>query len=419
MHRPGYAAAAAVLFLASAREARAASAIGQVAQEIARSMGSIPQGSLIVASPIASDVPMTKGDDVALRVANVLAGKLPGQARAHDRPLTPAGAHGAAKGKPAVVFLRVEIAHGELRVTADAFPVVSNAWDRVRLPPPAPIAHAFASVPIDAEIRAAMPPIPLEQATLHKAKHEEGDVLAAACGDIDGDGNVEIALVSREKVSLGHLRHGKFAVFKSQPWASIAPRVPIALREPLAGAFIARGEGLLVGTSDRKPMVLDVDLKPREPLLGIPLPGTREGCAMIDPGASAFAGPISACRGPADDRPTVAEPGVKYFDAASLAEGFVLVREPGGKLHPNDPKKTIEGAGAQIAVADLDLDGAPEIVSSVNGDPDMLAISAADGRVRLQFPAPAGIRAVCTCPPEEKGVPGVIAVVGDEVWLVR
>jgi hypothetical protein len=150
--------------LVAGPSAQAASAITNVTLEVAKGLGSIPPGSLVVASPIASDVPATKADEIALRIASVLAGKLPGQARAHSQALTLSGAHAAAKGKPAVVFLRLEIARGELRVTADAIPVVANGWDRIRLPPPPPIAHAFSSAPIDAEIRGALTPIPLEQA---------------------------------------------------------------------------------------------------------------------------------------------------------------------------------------------------------------------------------------------------------------
>jgi hypothetical protein len=38
---------------------------------------------------------------------------------------------------------------------------------------------------------------------------------------------------------------------------------------------------------------------------------------------------------------------------------------------------------------------------------------------RLRLPAKEGVRAVAVCPPEDKGVPAVVAVVGGEVWLVR
>lgn len=399
-----------VLFIAS--EARAASAIAEVAQELGKGAAQVPAGGVVVAAPIVSDVPMNKGDELALRVASVLAGKL--RASASDKALTLAGAHAAAKGKPAVVFVRVEIARGELRATLDAFPVIANGWDRVRLPPPAPIAHAFASAPIDAEVRALMPPIPLEQATAHKAKHEEGEVLAAACGSLDG--SLAVALVSRERVALGRLRQGKFVVIKSAPWSALSARAPVPLREPLAGASF-EGE-LLVGTTDRAPVALDAELKPRGAITGIPI-GIGL-CARADATAFTSVGP---CRGEG-----ALDLGLKRFDAAAMADvtdargqtqrAFAL-REPSGKLHTSDPKRALEGAGAEVAVADLDLDGTAEIVSSASGDPDAITVTSQGGRVRLKLAAPAGVRALCACPPEEHGAPGVIAVVGDEVWLVR
>ena len=406
--------------------ADAASAITNVTQEVAKGLGSIPAGSLVVASPLTSDVAATKGDEIALRIASVLAGKLPGQARAHSQALTLSGAHAAAKGKPAVVFLRLEIARGELRVTADAIPVVANGWDRIRLPPPPPLAHTFASAPIDAEIRGALTPIPLEQAQVIKAKHDEGEVLAAACGDIDGDGSVELALVSVAKVSIGRFRKGRFAVTKSAPWSALSARAPVTMREPLAGASIVRGVGLIVATTDRLPVFLDADLKPREPARG--LPASDRACAAFDYPSSGLTGALFPCTGAAKE-PSWDVP-VKKYDAVALAEivdaqgktaNVVAAREPGGKLTiKNDgQKRTLDGAGAQIVIADLDLDGTPEIVTSSNADGDVLTVSALDGKQRLKFPAPAGIRAVCTCPPEERGLPAVIAIVGDEVWLVR
>jgi hypothetical protein len=40
-------------------------------------------------------------------------------------------------------------------------------------------------------------------------------------------------------------------------------------------------------------------------------------------------------------------------------------------------------------------------------------------RERLRLPAPGGVRALAACPPEEHGEPSLVAVVGDEIWLVR
>lgn len=413
------------VWLAAEGSANGASAITTITQEVAKGLGTLPAGSLVVASPIASDVPATKTDEIALRIANILAGKLPGQARAHTLPLGLAAAHAAAKGKPALVFVRLEIARGELRATVDAIPVVANSWDRIRLPPPPPIGHVFASAPIDAEVRAALTPIPLEQAKLDKAKHDEGDVLAVACGDIDGDGSVELALVSQAKVSIGRLRQGKFVVAKSAAWTALSPRAAVTLREPLAAAAVVRGMGLLAATSDRTPVFLDAELKPKSPARGAP--ASAEQCAAFDPPSSGFSGALFPCLGAGKE---MLEAPVKKYDAVAFADvadalgkssWAIAVREPGGKVTIKiaSGKRTLEGAGAQLAVADLDLDGTPEIVTSSNGAEDVLTVSALDGKPRIKLPAPAGIRAICTCPPEERGVPAVVAIVGDEVWLVR
>jgi hypothetical protein len=423
--------ALAVLALVSlARPASAASALAQVAQEVAKGLGAIPAGSLVVASPLTSDVPLTKGDEISLRVANVVAGKLPGNARAHGQALALSLAHAAAKGKPAVVFLKLEIARGELRVTADAFVVVANGWDRIRLPPPAPVGHAYASAPIDAEVRSVMPPIPLEQAHVTRAKQEEGDVLAVACGDVDGDGSTEIVTVTRERIAVGRLRAGKLVVERSASWTQVAPRAPITLREPLAGVVIVRGQGVLVGTTERVPFALDASLAPREPLHGIPI--GADGCANVDASASAYGGPLAACTGPILSLPMIAE-APKRWDAGGFARvvattgqevSVIATRDPGGKLTVRMGPLTrgLDGAGAQVAVGDLDLDGAPDLVSSSSGAEDALSVHSLIGgelKQRLRVPAPQGVRAVCICPPEERALPAVVAVVGDEVWLVR
>ena len=89
---------------------------------------------------------------------------------------------------------------------------MGNAWDRIRNPLPSPIGHAFSSVKIDAEVRSFLTPLLLEQASVHRVKHDEPDVIAAACGDVDGDGGDELVLVSRERVSMGRIRGDKFVV---------------------------------------------------------------------------------------------------------------------------------------------------------------------------------------------------------------
>jgi hypothetical protein len=107
-----------------------------------------------------------------------------------------------------------------------------------------------------------------------------------------------------------------------------------------------------------------------------------------------------------------------------------VTREPGGRLkvRRHDPGTTkpievaVENVGAQLALVDLDLDGIPEIVTTTENEADMLVVSSfTRGQVvaRLRYPAKEGVRAVGVCPPEERGVPAIVAVVGGEVWLVR
>jgi hypothetical protein len=82
-----------------------------------------------------------------------------------------------------------------------------------------------------------------------------------------------------------------------------------------------------------------------------------------------------------------------------------------------------------VAVADLDQDGAPEVISTLDvlpqspsGQSDALVISTwqPDGslRERTRIPVPSGIRAVAACPPEGGQAAVVLATQG-ELWIVR
>ncbi len=98
-------------------------------------------------------------------------------------------------------------------------------------------------------------------------------------------------------------------------------------------------------------------------------------------------------------------------------------------------------SGAQVVVADLDADGDPEILSTLDvlpapqqgvsalrsperpADPDALVVSSwrIGGAVqeRFRMPVPAGIRALAACPPDGSGAAAVVLAVPGELWIVR
>jgi hypothetical protein len=209
-----------------------------------------------------------------------------------------------------------------------------------------------------------------------------------------------------------------------------------------------RGE-ILVATSDRGGVLLDASLTPKGTLTGFPVPGSDgEPCVVALPEASGFDGNAIRCAAKlaADTKrlPKSAEdalfvpPSARYdaiavFDSVakdgSIAE-VMATREPGGKLRVRrrDPgaakpfDTTLESIGVPIALLDLNLDGIPELVTTTETEPDTLVVSSVfrtQVSARLRWPAPGGVRALGVCPPEERGVPALVAVVGQEVWLVR
>ncbi len=430
------------------RPARAAGALEAVTEGATQSLGSAlgfaPALSVVIAAPLVSDDSAPKGDELALRVAALVAGRIGAGARAHPQTALLGTARAIAGRASALVYVQTAIANGDLRTTIDVYPSMANAWDRIRNPLPSPSRHAFATAKIDAEVRAFLAPLLLEQASVTRAHHDEGDVLAAACGDVDGDGGDEIVLVSRTRVALGRIRGGRFVPEHVAPWGTLAPRLPFPMREPLASAVASLG-AVDVGSTDCGGIHLTQDLTAGAPLLGLPAwGGDAVVCLRPEPSAGAFDGAPVDCSMSREPKPRMAVPAPRFdaFGAAKIADALgdtrtvVAVREPSGKLRikAGDIVSAAEGSfGAQLAVGDLDQDGAPEIVTTTDAatpsgsggrldDAIDIATWTRDGaepRSRLRIAAPGGVRALAVCPPENHGEPALIAVVGSEVWIVR
>ncbi|AUX47247.1 hypothetical protein SOCE26_087610 [Sorangium cellulosum] len=424
------------------------SAVARAVEALARSLGAVPGRVLVTAAPLSSDAPAPRGAQLAATLAAQLAGKLGAGARAHKDPIPLPAAREAARDDTALVHLAVEIASGRLRVTADAYPVPRTVWARIRDPEPGPIAHAYAEAPLDAEIRSFLAPIPLVAVKVDRAKNFEGDVVALACGDLDADGSLEILSVSRRRVTTLRLRGGRVVPLQSRSWPDIVGVHPSPLREPLAFATLVEreqdGEPLPpfadVGLTDRARSVrFDGKLQALAELPGLAIPDAG-GSACVATSGPLLTGPLGPCAA-ADPPPATPALSGRYdaFASARLASargepfavwatrerGAVEIRDSAGR------HKVVGSAGAQLAVGDLDQDGEPELIASLDVlDPleDAVVVWSwrrAGGPARaapeevLRLPAPAGVRALAVCPPDGAGrVPFAVAT-ADEIWVVR
>lgn len=434
--------------LASAR-----GAITRVVDAVALALPRLPARGLVIAAPLVGDAPAPRAAQLTALIAAQLAGRRGPATRARPEPLALPAAREAARSEGALVFLTVEIAAGKLRVSADLYPVPRSVWAKIRNPEPGPLAHAFAEAPLDAEVRTFLAPIPIVTAlVVERGRNFEGDVLALACGDLDQDGAPEILAVSRRRVTAERLKGGRVLPIVSRNWSDLAPVAPAPLREPIGFATVVGprvGPGgapfLDVGLTDRARSVrLDGELRLVGAFGGVVVPdGAGSACTRV-PGL-VVTGPLAPCV-PGDPTPQAASVGGQYdaFASARLVSPrgepyLVWAGRERGALELRDDaghKGGLDSVGAQLAVGDLDQDGDPEIITSLDtmvATEDAVVIRtwarhevipAGQGpAARLheiaRIPAAAGVRAIAVCPPDGPGhVPFVVAT-ADELWVVR
>jgi hypothetical protein len=423
-------------------------ALARIAQALASDLARAPARALIAGATLTSDTPAPRGAQLVHSLVAQLAGRRGAGSHARTEPTALGPARAAAHGDSVLIHLTVEIAAGQLRATADVYPVPRNVWARIRDPEPGPIAHAFAEAPIDAEVRTFLAPIPLTAARVERAKNFEGDVVALACGDLDHDGGLEIISVGRRRVSSVRLRGGRVIPLLSRNWPDLAPVAPAPFREPVGFASLIERGPLVgpsvfvdVGLTDRgKSVRLDADLKVAASFPGIAVPdGDGSACTRLT--ALTVTGAIGPCAA-GDPLPLSASIGGQYdaFASARLlsprGEPFaVWAGREKGVLEVRDDKghkMGVESIGAQLAVGDLDQDGDPEILASLdtqNPLDDAVVVRSwahnskapAAARVKeiMRLPAAAGVRALAVCPPDGPGRAPFIVATSDEIWVVR
>jgi len=423
-------------------------ALARVADALAQSLAQAPLRALVVAAPLAGDGSAPRGAQLAAAIAMQVAGRRGSGSHARAEPLALQAAREAARSDSVLVYVTVEVVAGKLRATADVYPVPRNVWARLRNPEPGPVAHAFAEAPLDAEVRTYLAPVPLVTATVERARNFEGDVIALACGDVDQDGAPEVVAVSRRRVSTVRLRGGRVQILNSRAWTDLAGVAPAPLREPIGFASIvsAAGGGFVdVGLTDRaRSLRLDGALRTLASFPGLAVPdGGASACTRI--ASLVVTGPLGPCH-PGDPAPLAPSVGGQYdaFASARLVSArgkpyTVWAGRERGALEVRDDegnKAGLDGIGAQLAVGDLDQDGEPEILASLdtmNPLEDAVVVRSwargaaiplgAGSSTRLhevlRIPAPAGVHAIAVCPPDGAGVAPFVVATADELWVVR
>jgi hypothetical protein len=376
-------------------------------------------------------------------MAALLAGKLGGSI-AKVEPTSLAAAQAAARRAGWLVYVQAEVARGQLRVTADVYRATRSVWERAREPVPAPTTHAHAAGRIDGEVRSFLAPVPLVGARIDRATVEEKEIVALACGDIDDDGAIEIVTLSRRRIAVGRARGGRFVTLRSALLRDFSGIAPTPLREPLGGVAIVtsrRGPPRLdVGITDRaRGSRLDGELRLLGAINGVPF-ATSQGDACLRFQGSSLATTIAKCAdGDAAavpfeiDGPLDAAAVATFVTADGVARTVDAARDPRTgevTIHALGRTSSLSHAGAQMALADLDQDGAPEVISTLDvlpnpaGDVDdalVITTLEQDGSLRekSRTPVATGARAVTACPPEGGGSASVVLATPGELWIVR
>jgi hypothetical protein len=282
----------------------------------------------------------------------------------------------------------------------------------------------------DAEVRPFLPPIAIAARELVRLGPAESDVVALACGDLDGTGVPVVASIGRTFVTFGTYRAGKYAVLSRREERELAPVAPAPLREPLGTAWITPARTLDFGLSDRAHAVRLRGTQAEALAARLPWPGG--GCANL---AAPFVAPRAVrcskdepvVSGPALSEPLDALAGASIVSRAGdarlvragrLASGAVVVTDGGREIR-------LDHGGAQLALADLDGDGAPELVTSLDTlDPhaDAVVVYSWLGSVlneRARVPVPAGVRALAVCPAPADRMPSIVLATNDGLWVIR
>jgi len=409
-------------------------ALGRSACTLSLALAEHAQGALVVAAAAPADANGAPPARVTQKLAELVAARLGPNAGTSAEPLSLPDAQHRASTARGLVYLSVALYRDRLDVSADAFVGAGHLWQRVRSPGFHLAVHTFATTPLDPELRALFPAIPLVVSHIDKAIVADRDLVALACGDIRGDGSNEIAAIGRRRIQVGRIEHGRFVARASVNWADYSGIASSPLREPIAIGIVPAPGHLWVGSSDRADtLAFSGALTLEQKWHGV-MPWPGGGCTRRS--GLGYDGQTRACPDGASFPPV---------DFGATLDAFAIrsVLGPSGQIHAlklgravgADHARLLDSlraelnvpdTGAQLALGDLDEDGLPELVTSspsLERRADQLVVrtlsEAGQLRERLRVPVPSGVDAVALCPGDGRAMTPLVAATGDGIWAIR
>lgn len=328
-----------------------------------------------------------------------------------------------------LLLLEPRLVGHRLGVDATLFGKRANVWARARGEMNQVLAHSFASKPLDAELRSYLPKVPLVRPKLQAYGASLTQINAIACGDLDDDGALDVAIANRQEVAWGSLTEAGFVARYVAPLSDLSPVAPVPLREPLASLFF-NGSHLELSTTDRQHWVqLDAQLKvvqQRANAWAIAAGWCTSRAASTSGGAPfpcTSAPPLQETTAPLLDREVTSGSASRDVPVRAWRDAntrTVTVRR-------GDRSWTLPESGSQIAVEDLNHDGILEVLttsSTLQRSADRLtahSLSPAKGEAKLlwEVPVAAGIDALAVCPPEAQMQSAIVLASNNYVGVLQ
>lgn len=422
-----------------------APALTQLGGEVARLAIGEPSlvavTSLKTADSFAAGISPSALEELRAAIRKNVAAAVPLAKMQAEEPLSPLEARSRARrARLPLVLLEPTIQLGALflEVTVTKWP--QKFWLRARAPEG--VATETLRLRVGGEaLRALIPPAkgPIKKRASQKSPLPAP--VALSCGDIDNDGQLDLAFVGRHSIVLGVLSGTTFSETARRTWEGLSDVSGAPLRAPLASARMEDGL-LTLGLSDRAETVhLGRDLKTlgKSPL-GYPIPGGD--CFSFSPSGGLEQKFSCRISGRAASEPRRAP---ELDDAALDAYAFSTFLTPSGVAAsltsvlkrgesevllllslPSEQlvRLTLPNSGSALLSGDLEGNGTIEVVSSSDsapGAPDRLRIHTLVGKELRELASfeTNSISAVALCPFLGSNPLTLVLVSGGELWLLQ